>query len=62
MEAKAFFLGDAVNLLAGLLALALLAAGAVGIARRRALVGTVLLLSGFVVLTFLELRHFRRDD
>lgn len=62
MDAKAFFLEDTVNLLAGLLAVALLGAGAVGIAQRRALVGTVLLLAGFVVVTFLELRHFSRDD
>jgi hypothetical protein len=61
MDAKAFFLGDPVNLAAGLLAVALLGAGAVGIAQRRALAGTLLLLAAFLVVTFLELRHFGRD-
>lgn len=62
MGARAFFLEDRLNLLAAVVALALVAASVVAIARQRSTAGVVLMTAGFVVLMSLEYRHIQHSD
>jgi hypothetical protein len=57
MGVSSFFLDDRVNLVAGLIVLALFGAGAVALVLRQGVAGIFLLLGGFVVLMGLEYRH-----
>lgn len=57
MSLTEFFLDDRANLLAGLLALGLFAAGALAVSQRQGVAGVFLVLAGFVVLMYLEYKH-----
>jgi hypothetical protein len=62
MGARAFFLGDRLNLLAAVAAVALVAASVVAIARQRSTAGVVLMTAGFAVLMSLEYRHIQHSE
>ena len=57
MDPMSFFLEDRANLLAGVLAVALLVAGGIALVREQGVATVFLMLGGFVVLMFLEYRH-----
>jgi hypothetical protein len=62
MDPKAFFLEDRVNLLAGVVALALFCAGAVALVQRQGVATVFLLMGGFMAMMVLEYRHVNHTE